>query len=147
MADTVENSLPSPEAPPRAGLEGRLEEQLGIRQLIREYMIPVETNSIWYLLGGVLAIALVLEIFTGMLLSLDYVPDAGKAYAITVGMLNSTGWRIILNFHYWNAFLIYGLVMVHMLRVFISGGYRHGKQALWLVGVGLAGLTFLLSLT
>ena len=37
--------------------------------------------------------------------------------------------------------------MVHMLRVFISGGYRHGKQALWLVGVGLAGLTFLLSLT
>ncbi len=147
MADIVESPPPAPETNPRVGLWGRLEEQLGIRQLIRDYLIPVETNSIWYLLGGVLAIALVLEIFTGMLLSLDYVPDAGKAYDSTVGMLNSTGWRIILNFHYWNAFLIYGLVMVHMLRVFISGGYRHGKQALWLVGVGLAGLTFLISLT
>jgi quinol-cytochrome oxidoreductase complex cytochrome b subunit len=147
MADIAENPLPTPETKPRVGLWGRLEEQLGIRQLIRDYMIPVETNSIWYLLGGVLAITLVLEIFTGMLLSLEYVPDAAKAYDSTVSMLNSTGWRIILNFHYWNAFLIYGLVMVHMLRVFISGGYRHGKQALWLVGVGLAGLTFLISLT
>jgi quinol-cytochrome oxidoreductase complex cytochrome b subunit len=147
MADIVQSPPPAPETKPRVGLWGRLEEQLGIRQLIRDYMIPVETNSIWYLLGGVLAIALVLEILTGMLLSLVYIPDAGKAYAITVDLLNSAGWRIILNFHYWNAFLIYGLVMVHMLRVFISGGYRHGKQALWLVGVGLAGLTFLLSLT
>ncbi len=147
MADIVESPPPAPETKPRVGLWGRLEEQFGIRQLIRDYMIPVETNSIWYLLGGVLAIALVLEILTGMLLSLVYIPDAGKAYAITVDLLNSSGWRIILNFHYWNAFLIFGLVMIHMLRVFISGGYRHGKQALWLVGVGLAGLTFLISLT
>ena len=65
-ADFVKSPPPSAEAPPPVGLGGRLEEQLGIRQLIREYLIPVETNSIWYLLGGVLAIALVLEIFTGM---------------------------------------------------------------------------------
>ncbi len=144
MADIVQ---PLPESKSRVGLWDRLEDQFGIRQLIRDYLIPVETNSIWYLLGGVLAISLGLEIFTGMLLSLDYVPDAGKAYDSTVGMLNSTGWRIILNFHYWNAFLVYGLVMIHMLRVFISGGYLRGKQGLWLVGVALAGLTFVVSLT
>lgn len=146
-ADFVESPPPSVEAPPRVGLEGRLEEQLGIRSLIREYLIPVETNSIWYLLGGVLAIALVLEIFTGMLLTMVYVPDASKAYSITASLINTPGWNVILNFHYWNAFLVYGLVMIHMLRVFISGGYRRGKQGLWLIGVVLAGLTFLLSLT
>jgi quinol-cytochrome oxidoreductase complex cytochrome b subunit len=110
-------------------------------------MIRVETNSIWYLLGGVLAISLALEILTGILLSLVYAPDAGRAYSITAGLLRMPGWNVILNFHYWNAFLIFGLVMVHMLRVFISGGYLRGKQGLWMIGVVLAGLTFLVSVT
>jgi quinol-cytochrome oxidoreductase complex cytochrome b subunit len=147
-ADFVESPPPSAEAPPtHVGLEGRVEEQLGIRSLIRDYMTPVETNSIWYLLGGVLAISLFLEILTGMLLTFVYVPDAGKAYDITKGLIDSPGWHVVLNFHYWNAFLIFGLVLVHMLRVFITGGYRRGKQGLWLIGVVLAGLTFLLSVT
>jgi quinol-cytochrome oxidoreductase complex cytochrome b subunit len=133
--------------PPRLGLLRQLEDEFGISQLIRDYMIPVETNSIWYLLGGVLAISLTLEILTGIFLSLVYTPDAGQAYSITAELLRTPGWNIILNFHYWNSFLIFGLVMIHMLRVFISGGYLHGKQGLWLVGVVLAGLTFLVSLT
>jgi quinol-cytochrome oxidoreductase complex cytochrome b subunit len=38
-------------------------------------------------------------------------------------------------------------VMIHMVRVFISGGYRRGKEGLWLIGVGLAALVFVISLT
>lgn len=140
-------SQPPEHKRPRTGVWRGLEDQFGITQLIRDYMIPVETNSIWYLLGGVLAISLTLEIVTGILLSLMYAPDAARAYSITADLLQRPGWRIILNFHYWNGFLVFGLVMVHMLRVFFSGGYLQGKQGLWLVGVVLAGLTFLVSLT
>jgi hypothetical protein len=53
---------------------------------------------------------------------------ASKAYTITSNLLRTPGWNVLLNFHYWNAFLVYGLVLLHMLRVFISGGYLHGKQ-------------------
>ncbi|MDP9270185.1 MAG: cytochrome b N-terminal domain-containing protein, partial [Chloroflexota bacterium] len=107
----------------------------------------MESNSIWYLLGGVLAIALVLEILTGFLLSLVYIPDASKAYGITQHLLATPGWSIVINFHFYNSLLIFALVMVHMVRVFITGGYRRGKEGLWLIGVGLAGLTFVISLT
>jgi quinol-cytochrome oxidoreductase complex cytochrome b subunit len=141
----------SPEAktPPtgRRSLWAALSDQFGFRQLVTEYLIPVESNSIWYLLGGVLAIALVLEILTGFLLSLVYVPDAAKAYGITQHLLATPGWSIVINFHFYNSLLIFALVMVHMVRVFITGGYRRGKEGLWLIGVGLAGLTFLISLT
>jgi quinol-cytochrome oxidoreductase complex cytochrome b subunit len=136
---------------PREGLgrriERELEDQFGFRQLVREYLIPVETNSIWYLLGGVLAIALALEVATGFLLSLVYVPDAGLAYDNVAHLLQTPGWSIVVNFHYYNAYLIFALVMIHMVRVFISGGYRGGKKGLWLVGVGLAALTFVVSTT
>lgn len=140
------------EAPPREPATPHryreaIKEQLGLRGIISEYLIPVETNTIWYVLGGVLAIALVLEVLSGMILALRYIPDAGRAYQITSQLLREGGWSAVLNFHYWTSYLIFALVMIHMLRVFLSGGYRRGKTGLWLIGVGLAGVVFLLSLT
>jgi ubiquinol-cytochrome c reductase cytochrome b subunit len=137
------------EASPK-GIIATIEDQFGVRKLIQEYLIPIETNNIWYTLGGVLAIALILEILTGMALATIYTPDGNVAYQTTADLIAGKRgfvWMVTLNFHYWNAFLIFALVMVHMLRVFISGGYRRGKQGLWLVGVALAGLVFLASLT
>jgi ubiquinol-cytochrome c reductase cytochrome b subunit len=131
----------------RRGVWSRALDQLGFRQLVSDYLIPSETNSLWYSLGGVLAIALVIEIITGFVLSLVYVPDASLAFGTTSWLLSTPGWSLILNFHYYNAYLIFGLVMVHMARVFISGGYRGTKTGLWVIGVGLAAMTFVISLT
>jgi quinol-cytochrome oxidoreductase complex cytochrome b subunit len=136
-----------PPKSPSRGFLANLEDQFGFRQLVSDYLIPVESNSIWYLLGGVLAIGLGLEIFTGFLLSLVYTPDAGQAYATTEHLIATPGWSIVINFHFYNAFVIFGLILLHMVRVFVAGGYRHGKTGLWLVGVALAGFTFIISLT
>ncbi len=143
----VETQSPPTGAEWRRAFRGRVKEQLGLRGIISEYLVPVETNTFWYTLGGVLAISLVLEILTGMLLSLRYIPDAGRAYGITKTLLGEGGWSLVLNFHYWTAYVIFGLVMVHMMRLFFSGGYRGGRTGLWLIGAGLAGTVFLLSIT
>src|SRR5437764_1464282 len=134
-------------AHPRQGLGAAIEEQFALRQLIREYLIPTETNNLWYTLGGVLAIALVLEVVTGFLLTLVYSPDAGRAYGITKDLLDDGLWAVIINFHFWTAYVIFGLVMLHMMRVFLTGGYRGGKQGLWLGGVILAACVFLAFIT
>src|SRR5512132_593147 len=131
----------------RHAFRNRVKEQLGLRGMISEYMIPVETDTFWYTLGGVLAISLGLEIVTGMVLALRYIPDAGQAYQITSKLLDEGGWSVLLNFHYYTAYLIFALVLIHMMRVFISGGYRGAKIGLWQIGVSLAGLVFLPSIT
>ena len=84
---------------PRKGWWSRTVDQFGFGQLVRDYLIPVETNSIWYLLGGVLAIALGLEIFTGFLLTTVYTPDAGTAYQNMDHLLHAAGWGTVINFH------------------------------------------------
>ena len=147
MTDASASPDNVPVTPDRRGFWGTLEDQFGFRQLVADYLIPAESNSIWYLLGGVLAIALAVEILTGFLLSLVYAPDANLAYATTAQLIATPGWSIIINFHFYNAFVIFGLVLLHMVRVFVAGGYRGGKQGLRLVGVGLAALTFLISIT
>jgi quinol-cytochrome oxidoreductase complex cytochrome b subunit len=131
----------------RHAFRDQVKDQLGMRGMISEYLIPVETNTFWYSLGGVLGISLVLEILTGMVLTLRYIPDAGRAYAITRTLLNEGGWSWVLNFHYWNAYVIFALVLIHMMRVFLSAGYRGAKKGLWLIGVALAGTVFLVSIT
>jgi quinol-cytochrome oxidoreductase complex cytochrome b subunit len=95
----------------------------------------------------VLAISIGLEIVTGMVLTLRYIPDAGQAYQITAKLLDEGGWSVLLNFHYYTAYLIFALILVHMMRVFFSGGYRGAKIGLWQIGVALAGTVFLLSIT
>ena len=129
------------------GFWGAVEDQFALRQLISEYLIPKETNNFWYTLGGVLAIALVLEFLTGFLLGFAYNPDAGQAYDVTKSLIQTPVWSVVINFHFWNSFVIFALVMIHMLRVFVTGAYRGSKIGLWLTGVGLAGATFLISLT
>jgi len=137
----------APTLPRRRSFVEVIEDQLALRQLLREYLIPTETNNIWYTLGGVLAITLALEVFTGILLTFVYSPDAGKAFAITSDLLKTPVWSVIINFHFWAAYVIFALVMVHMARVFVTGGYRVGKQGLWLGGVLLAGCVLVAFIT
>jgi quinol-cytochrome oxidoreductase complex cytochrome b subunit len=146
MATTA--PAPRESAGERKGILDTIGDQLAIGPLIREYLIPVELNNVWYILGGVLMISLVLEIVTGSLLSFVYVPDAGKAYDISKSLIQSgTIWSLIINFHFYTAYVIYALVMIHMIRVFISAGYRMGKQGIWLIGVVLAALVMILFTT
>jgi quinol-cytochrome oxidoreductase complex cytochrome b subunit len=56
------------------------------------------------------------------------IPDAGRAYQITSQLLRETGWSWDLNFHYRNNHVIFALVMIHMLRVLVSGAYRRARR-------------------
>jgi quinol-cytochrome oxidoreductase complex cytochrome b subunit len=124
----------------------RIGDQFGLN-IIREYLIPVETNNFWYSLGGILGISIALQFLFGFILLYKYIPDAGLAFGITQSFINSPSWKIVLNFHFWNSFLIVGLIAAHMMRVFISGAYRSAKRGLWLIGTALSGLVFSLYLT
>lgn len=126
----------------RPGFWPRVGDQLG-SSLLREYLIPVETNNFWYALGGILGIALVMQFLTGFIILFKYIPDAGLAFGITQSLIDSPTWHIILNFHYWDSFLIAILLVLHIMRVFISGAYRGNKKGLWFVGLVLAGLLFM----
>jgi quinol-cytochrome oxidoreductase complex cytochrome b subunit len=88
-----------------------------------------------------------MQFLSGFILAFKYIPDAGLAYGITKSMIESPTWRTVLNFHYFNSYVIFALLMAHMMRVFISGAYRGKKQGLWFVGVLLAAALFVIYLT
>jgi menaquinol-cytochrome c reductase cytochrome b subunit len=115
--------------------------------------VPNFANAFYYCFGGMVFILIVLQLLTGILLSLYYVPDAGvignsPAYA-SVNFIQSTvylGW-LIRGVHFWGANLLIIMVLLHMARVYWTGSYRAPRELNWMVGVIMLLLILVFSLT
>jgi len=85
--------------------------------------------------GGITFTLFMVQLLTGLLLSMHYTPSEAEAYAsiqrlhLTVplgGLLRAT--------HHWAANLMVVMVVLHMLRVFVSGSYKNPRELNWVAG-------------
>jgi quinol-cytochrome oxidoreductase complex cytochrome b subunit len=89
-------------------------------------------------LGGMAALLVVIQIFTGLLLKFHYIPSPDGAYNsilnINEGLLFG---KLAHNVHHWSAVLLLWITFLHMLRVFFTGAYRKPRHASWIFGIFL----------
>lgn len=99
-------------------------------------------------LGGLTFFMFILETVTGVLLMFYYRPTPEAAY-LDMQLLDNTVMfgMLMRNLHRWTAHAMVLFVMLHMLRVFLTGSYRPPREFNWVVGVLLLVLTLLLSFT
>jgi len=117
--------------------------------------VPNFANAFYYCFGGMVFILVVLQLLTGILLALYYVPDASHAPGAnapaydSVNFIQSTvflGW-LIRGVHFWGANLLIIMVLLHMARVYWTGSYRAPRELNWMVGVIMLLLILAFSLT
>ncbi len=101
-----------------------------------------------FCLGGLTFFLFLVETVTGVLLMFYYRPVPDFAYVDMKTLEHAVQFGMVLrNLHRWGAHLMVILVMLHMLRVFLTGSYRPPREFNWVVGVSLLVLTLLLSFT
>jgi ubiquinol-cytochrome c reductase cytochrome b subunit len=106
------------------------------------HMIPRSSASWWYVLGSGTLVCFVLQIVTGICLSLVYVPSATDAYA-SLEYLNyqqTLGWFLRAT-HYWSSNFMVGLLTLHVIQVFLFGAYKYPRELTWVIGCVLFLLT------
>jgi menaquinol-cytochrome c reductase cytochrome b subunit len=114
--------------------------------------VPNFANAFYYCFGGMVFILVVLQLLTGVLLALYYVPDAtgspAPAYSSVQYIQSSVylGW-LIRGVHFWGANLLIIMVLIHMFRVYWTGSYRAPRELNWMVGVIMLICILALSLT
>jgi menaquinol-cytochrome c reductase cytochrome b subunit len=115
--------------------------------------VPNFANAFYYCFGGMVFILIVLQLLTGILLSLYYVPDAGvpgasPAYNSVNFIQHSVylGW-LVRGVHFWGANILIIMVLLHMARVYWTGSYRAPRELNWMVGVIMLLLVLAFSLT
>jgi ubiquinol-cytochrome c reductase cytochrome b subunit len=122
-----------------------LDARLQLGQTIREtaeHPVPRDTASWFYVFGSAAFVVFILQIFTGILLALIYVPSAGEAWN-SLQVLNhgiQLGW-FVRALHGWGSNFMVAIVLLHMVQVFLFGAYKYPRELTWIVGVFLLLMT------
>jgi ubiquinol-cytochrome c reductase cytochrome b subunit len=118
-----------------------VDERLGLSAL--QYPVPEHANTLGWSLGGLTAASLGLLILTGLVLAQFYnpMPEAANASVRELTTDVPLG-GFVRGVHFWSAQAMYVLVVLHLLRVFLTGSYKRPREANWLVGVTMFALTF-----
>ena len=89
-------------------------------------------------LGGMAALLIVVQIISGIMLRFYYEPFPHKAYESVLIIQNSVLFgQLIRNIHHWSGIFIVLITFLHLLRVFLTGGFLDSRKVNWLVGLGL----------
>src|SRR3984957_10352554 len=113
-----------------------------------EHRVPRNTASWWYVFGSAALIVFCLQLVTGILLALTYVPSAGEAWN-SLQALNhdiTLGW-FIRALHGWGSNFMVAIVLIHMMQVFLFGAYKFPRELTWIVGVFLLLVTLGMAFT
>jgi ubiquinol-cytochrome c reductase cytochrome b subunit len=128
-----------------------VDRRLGVREIfdkeLRGYLLPRRVNA-WYTLGAVLLTLFGLQILTGLLLLMFYVPHAEQAFASVQRITNEIpyGWLFRM-LHAVGANVIVIALLLHMLSVLFMASYKGRREFTWLTGFILFNLAMGLCLT
>jgi len=108
-----------------------------IKTHLTEYYAPKNFNF-WYFFGSLALLVLVIQIVTGIFLTMNYKPEASLAFASVEYIMRDVSWgRIIRYMHSTGASMFFVVVYLHMFRGLMYGSYRAPRELLWLFGVGI----------
>lgn len=118
-------------------LDDRLQVGATLRETA-EHPVPRETASWFYVFGSAAFVVFILQIVTGILLALIYVPSAGEAWNSLQTLNHSValGW-FIRALHGWGSEFMIAIVLIHMVQVILFGAYKYPRELTWMVGVML----------
>jgi ubiquinol-cytochrome c reductase cytochrome b subunit len=107
-----------------------------------EHPVPRNTASWFYVFGSAALTVFALQLVTGILLALIYVPSAGEAWS-SLQALNhqvALGW-FIRAMHGWGSNFMVAIVLIHMVQVFLFGAHKFPRELTWVIGVFLLLMT------
>ncbi|MEA2645840.1 MAG: ubiquinol-cytochrome c reductase cytochrome b subunit [Chloroflexota bacterium] len=127
-----------------------LDERAAIRRLLRVGLyeaVPVK-GAWFYSLGSATLVLIILQLVTGIFLTMLYVPSVTEAWASLdyVKQHDAFG-SIVRGIHLWSAYVLLFVIGLHMVRTFASGSYKRPRELNWISGVLLLVLVLGMAIT
>ena len=102
---------------------------------LSEYYAPKNFNF-WYFFGSLAMLVLVIQIVTGIFLTMNYKPDAALAFMSVEYIMRDVEWGWLIRYmHSTGAAMFFVVVYLHMFRGLMYGSYRKPRELIWIFGV------------
>ncbi|MDD9886724.1 MAG: cytochrome b N-terminal domain-containing protein [Gammaproteobacteria bacterium] len=121
------------------GLIGWIDERFPLTRLWNEhlakYYAPKNFN-LWYFFGSLALLVLVMQIVTGIFLTMHYKPDAALAFASVEYIMRDVEWGWLIRYmHSTGASAFFIIIYLHMFRGLMYGSFKKPRELLWLIGM------------
>ena len=124
---------------PQSGVEKWLDKRLPLVRLMYDSFVdfPSPKNlNYWWTFGGILAICLVVQILTGIILAMHYTPHVDYAFDSVEHIMRDVNYGWLLRYVHANgASMFFLAVYIHMFRGLYYGSYKEPREMLWILGV------------
>ncbi len=123
---------------PGPGIETWLDKRLPLPRLVHDSFVdfPTPKNlNYWYTFGGILAVFLVIQIITGVVLAMHYTATVDGAFASVERIMRDVPYGWLLRYMHANGASFFFLaVYIHMFRGLYYGSYKAPREVLWILG-------------
>ena len=123
----------------KKGLWAWINERLPVSDFFRheltEYYAPKNFNF-WYFFGSLALLVLVMQILTGIFLTMYYHPSAAGAFGRVQFIMREVSWGWLIRYmHSTGASFFFIVIYLHMFRGMLYGSYRRPRELLWIIGM------------
>lgn len=94
--------------------------------------------NFWYVFGVLAFVVLIIQLLTGIFLTMNYKPSAVEAFASVEYIMRDVEWGWLIRYmHSTGASFFFVVVYLHMFRAMLYGSYKKPRELIWLIGMGI----------
>jgi ubiquinol-cytochrome c reductase cytochrome b subunit len=102
---------------------------------VSEYYAPKNMNF-WYYFGSLALVVLVIQILSGLFLTMNYKPSSADAFGSVEYIMRDVEWGWLIRYiHSTGASAFFIVVYLHMFRALLYGSYQKPRELLWIFGM------------
>ncbi len=106
-----------------------------LKEHVTEYYASKNFN-VWYVFGVLAIVVLVIQIVTGIFLTMNYKPSATDAFASVEYIMRDVEWGWLIRYmHSTGASAFFVVVYLHMFRAMLYGSYKKPRELIWIIGM------------
>ena len=92
--------------------------------------------NFWYIFGVLAMVVLVIQLLTGIFLTMNYKPSADEAFASVEYIMRDVEWGWLIRYmHSTGASFFFIVVYLHMFRAMLYGSYKKPRELIWIIGM------------
>tara|TARA_R110000782_G_scaffold57864_3_gene121248 strand:+ start:1517 stop:2767 length:1251 start_codon:yes stop_codon:yes gene_type:complete len=92
--------------------------------------------NFWYFFGVLATVVLVIQLVTGIFLTMNYKPSAAEAFASVEYIMRDVEWGWLIRYmHSTGASFFFIVVYLHMFRAMLYGSYKKPRELIWIIGM------------